>query len=108
MLLSVNHCHENNIIHRDIKLENFLVKRKGEKGSAYAVHIMLSDFGLSCTYDEKNPPMQYCGTLTSMAPEIILGKRYNNKVDCYALGVALYELLTDSTPFKAKNKSLMK
>lgn len=108
MLLSVDHCHRNGVIHRDVKLENFLVCRNKTKGSAYGVTVKLTDFGLSCEYDEEDPPNHYCGTITSMAPEIITGKTYDYKVDSFSLGVALYELITEKMPFQGPNKEMIK
>ena len=87
-------------------MENYLIRKQGDNASTYAVHVKLTDFGLSCKYDEENPPTQYCGTLCYMAPEILLGREYDYKVDCFALGVSLYELVTDTTPFKSRNKDL--
>ena len=47
MVKAVAHCHENNIIHRDIKLDNFLVGFDSNGN----MQIKLTDFGLSCNYD---------------------------------------------------------
>jgi len=44
MALAVNHCHQNNIIHRDIKLENFLVKTDN---NTKIMIVKLSEFGLA-------------------------------------------------------------
>lgn len=100
MLLAVEHCHQNGILHRDIKLENFLVSRDVSRSNPFGLSVKLTDFGLSCNYDPNDPPSHYCGTVTSMAPEIIKGIKYGPKIDSWSLGVALFELFTDHTPFE--------
>lgn len=67
MLKSVAICHQNNIIHRDIKLENFLADIDADN----QLIIKLTDFGLACEYSENAPPSRRCGTLPGIAPEII-------------------------------------
>ena len=103
MLSSVYHIHRNQVIHRDIKLENFLVDEdKNDK----QIIIKLIDFGLACVYDPLNKPTQKCGTLVTVAPEIFTDKHYDYKVDCWALGVVLFELLSNDLPFFHKDAKL--
>lgn len=47
MLVSIKHCHDRNIVHRDVKLENFLMDTNSED----KLIVKLSDFGLACKYD---------------------------------------------------------
>ena len=56
MLAAVNHIHELKLIHRDIKLENFLIGNDMND-------IKLIDFGLTIEYDKKNKPTELCGTI---------------------------------------------
>ena len=49
MLQSIDHCHRKNIVHRDVKLENFLVDTS-EDGK---IIIKLADFGLASEIDEE-------------------------------------------------------
>lgn len=46
----------------------------------------------------------FCGTLDYMSPEALLGKAYDYKVDLWALGVLLFELLHRKTPFDAETQ----
>lgn len=89
---SINYLHSNNIIHRDIKPENILITKDFIP--------KICDFGWS---SEVKDTIKYsiCGTYEYMAPEVILEKPYDFKIDCWALGILLYELLFGYPPYKA-------
>ena len=93
--VGVNYLHQNSIIHRDLKPENILLNHNNT--------VKICDFGW-CV-EGNNERNTYCGTLDYMAPEIIKGLSYTNKVDVWALGVLLYELTHGYPPFTAKNDS---
>lgn len=87
---AINYLHSNGFVHRDIKPENVLVTRK------FCPRI--ADFGTSAqTGFIKNT---YCGTAEYMAPEIVLRLQQTEKVDVWALGILLYEMTHNCTPFK--------
>lgn len=65
--------------------------------------IKLIDFGLATIYDPLNKPTQKCGTMVTVAPEIFKQADYDQKVDCWALGVILFELLSNDLPFFDKD-----
>jgi len=90
MLKSVEYCHELNIVHRDIKLENFLVDSTKDG----KILVKLSDFGLACKFEADRPPTTKCGSVLSVAPEMLVRDSYCHKVDLWGLGVILYELLS--------------
>ncbi|CAD8160254.1 unnamed protein product [Paramecium pentaurelia] len=95
---AVDYCHSLNIIHRDIKLENILLKDNNE--------IKLIDFGFSVLVNRDCKLGVFCGTPSYMAPELVNKQDYFGKpVDVWALGVLLYVLLTGHFPFKGSNDS---
>jgi len=92
MLLAVNYLHSCGIVHRDLKLENFLYDYK-EKD-----HIKLIDFGFSKVWDPCIKMHVSCGTLSYVAPEV-LNKSYTSQCDLWSLGVIAFILLAGYMPF---------
>ena len=60
----------------------------------------MADFGLACHYDKSEPPTDACGSLPSVAPEILTKGMHSPKIDCWSLGIILYELLSSEIPFE--------
>ncbi len=94
---AMNYLHQKDISHRDIKLENILIK------SNYEVKII--DFGFGLYNPEYKIQNLFCGTPKYIAPEIIEGKGYyGEKVDLWSLGVLIYKVYCDDYPFKGKSE----
>lgn len=93
MLSSVRYLHIKSIIHRDLKLENFLFSTT-ESDSV----LKMIDFGLSKHFSFGETMTQAVGTPYTVAPEIIKGS-YDEKSDIWSLGVISYLLLSGETPF---------
>ena len=91
----------NNIIHRDIKLENILVKYLDYSNKSEML-IKLGDFGLSRQFFGYIDT-SFCGSPETMAPEILNELPYNNKVDLYSIGMVMYELYYKKFPKFNKN-----
>jgi serine/threonine protein kinase len=66
--------------------------------------IKISDFGFSCYFDPKLGLDTNLGSALYMAPEIIKGKNYNEKVDIWSIGIITYMLLIGKNPYPGKNK----
>ena len=92
--------YEQKIAHRDLKLSNFLVGGTAEKPV-----IKIADFGLARYFNAEESQLfeTVVGTPVNMAPEILLGKKYNEKADLWSLGTILFEMLVGYPPFRGKN-----
>lgn len=92
-LKAMDYLHSQGFVHRDIKPENILITKKFSP--------RLADFGTSAKTDfVKNT---FCGTYEYMAPEIYQRHKQTEKVDIWALGILLYEMTHQFTPFKKKS-----
>lgn len=97
---AVQYLHSKNIAHRDIKLENMLLdKRTGR--------LKLIDFGFAVQMKGKDHKLRFfCGTPSYMAPEIVMSREYSGfAIDVWALGVALYVMMTGQFPFAGNTES---
>ena len=87
-----------NIVHRDLKLENILVKfLDGNK-----LQVKLIDFGCARQYKTGEILKNFCGSLFYIAPEVFFN-HYNEKCDLWSLGVVAFALLTGKFPFDDKD-----
>ncbi len=87
-------AHQQLVVHRDLKPGNVLVTKTGQ--------IKLLDFGIAKLLDEDGSTTQTHGglyTLEYAAPEQVLRNPVSTATDIYALGVLLFHLLTDSSPY---------
>ena len=82
------------IIHRDIKPENLLLNNGGR--------VLLADFGWS-NFSDGDVRKTFCGTPEYIAPEMLLKKGHDTRVDIWSIGVLMFELLAGYSPFVAKS-----
>lgn len=71
------------------------------------MNIKLCDFGWAAP-DILRKRSTFCGTYEYMAPEMIHEQQYDHRIDIWALGVLLYELIHASAPFPAETFDQMK
>ena len=94
--LGIDYLHSHNIIHRDLKTANILINRD--------FSIMIGDFGVSKILKPSfNLAETRIGTPYYVSPEIVRGKKYDKKIDIWALGCILCELMTLDYAFLSKN-----
>ena len=86
------------ISHRDIKLNNILVKYLNKEKTKFK--ILLSDYGVSNQLDYLTQKFStHVGTQLLMAPEILNNEKYNDKCDLWSLGIIIYQLYTKEFPY---------
>ena len=97
---------KNKIVHRDIKLENILVKFKDEQKNDFISK--LTDYGIS-KQAKKSTILKTCaGTKSTMAPEIIEGnENYDNKCDLWSIGVIIYQLFFKEYPYEGNTDFIL-
>jgi calcium-dependent protein kinase len=93
MLCAVRYIHSKGIVHRDLKLENFLFSNTSSESE-----LKMIDFGLSKHFDRGEVHKEAVGTPYTVAPEVIKGS-YDEKCDVWAIGVITYLLLSGDPPF---------
>lgn len=90
---ALKYLHSKGVSHRDIKLENILIKQNGI--------VKLIDFGFAVVNENRDALLDnYCGTPAYMSPEIVERKLYDgHKADMWALGVLMYRIVSGKFPF---------
>ncbi|GMM56009.1 serine/threonine protein kinase [Maudiozyma humilis] len=97
---ALKYLHANNIVHRDLKIENIMISTSGE--------IKIIDFGLSNVYDSRKLLHTFCGSLYFAAPELLKATPYiGPEVDIWSFGVVLYVLVCGKVPFDDENSSVL-
>ncbi|KAM6976892.1 caM kinase-like vesicle-associated, like [Aplochiton taeniatus] len=92
VLEAVAYLHSLNIVHRNLKLENLMYYTENNHKK-----VVLRDFYLSKF--ENGSITEPCGTPEYLAPEVVARHRYGRPVDCWAVGVIMYILLSGNPPF---------
>ncbi|XP_077369682.1 caM kinase-like vesicle-associated, like [Festucalex cinctus] len=92
VLEAVAYLHSLNIVHRNLKLENLMYYTENNHNK-----VVLRDFYLSRF--ENGPITEPCGTPEYLAPEVVARHRYGRPVDCWAVGVIMFILLSGNPPF---------
>jgi signal transduction histidine kinase/tetratricopeptide (TPR) repeat protein len=90
---ALHSLHNQEILHKDLKLENVLYRNEGKE-----IVVKLIDYGFS-KIDPNRDTQHVSGSLPYVAPEQYLGNPPTQRSDFYALGVMLYRLCTGSFPF---------
>jgi len=97
-----------NLIHRDIKPQNLLLKPASSeelaRGHPLGVPILkVADFGFARSLPNAMMAETLCGSPLYMAPEILRYEKYDAKADLWSVGAVLYETTVGRPPFRAQN-----
>lgn len=90
---TLDYLHNQNIIHRDIKLENIILDNND--------NIVLCDFGWATFCNKKQ--FDLAGTPDYVSPEVLDGKGHDHTYDIWQVGVLTYEMLIKKPPFTSPN-----
>jgi serine/threonine protein kinase len=114
IISAFKYMHENNIMHRDIKLENILVNFENEKDkndlNMMKATVKIIDFGFACKIDKDSLTYTTIGNPMNMSPLILKkltshGKvrqlGYDMKADIWSLGAICYQMLIGKAAFDA-------
>jgi len=98
ILDGIVYLHENNVAHRDIKLENILLNE--------VLEVKLIDFGFSfCSLPTQKLKI-FCGTPSYMSPEIVNKRPYlGPPSDMWSMGILFYVMLCGTFPFRGNTEA---
>lgn len=91
--------HEMNMMHRDFKLANILLRTDKI--------CKIGDLGFAKRMQEGALTQSILGTYITMAPQVIQGKPYGLGADIWSIGVVFYQMIFGEYPYKAHNQKLL-
>ena len=91
----VKYLQQYGIVHRDLKPDNIMITQQNDYGV-----IKIMDFGLSKIVSPNERIVDGYGTLSYVAPEVLLRTPYNKEVDIWSMGVILFYMLSGTLPFR--------
>ncbi|GAB2211428.1 hypothetical protein Droror1_Dr00024741 [Drosera rotundifolia] len=99
LMVAIAHCHRHGVAHRDVKPENVMFDDRNR--------LRLCDFGSAEWFDPSSMGERtmsgVVGSPYYVAPEVLSGREYNEKVDVWSAGVILYIMLGGVAPFAGDN-----
>ncbi|KAL7688549.1 putative rho-associated protein kinase [Plasmopara halstedii] len=108
ILCALEYLHDQNLLYRDLKLENLVLDDEG--------FLKILDFGFAkldaqraedtddcCEQSQNARNLTLCGSMDYMAPEVLLRQSHDHRVDIWSFGIIMYELLLGETPFYHEN-----
>ncbi|ORY79411.1 cyclin-dependent kinase [Protomyces lactucae-debilis] len=97
LIKGIAFCHENRVLHRDLKPQNLLINKRG--------HLKLADFGLARAFGiPVNTFSNEVVTLWYRAPDVLLGSRtYSTSIDIWSAGCIMAEMFTGRPLFPGSN-----
>lgn len=101
MLRAVGYLHSHDIVHRDLKLENFLYESSAEDAPLKVI-----DFGFAKVWDSSKLMQASCGSVAYVSPDVLRGVGYTSKCDLWSLGVIVFMLLSGYPPFHGSDEDM--
>ena len=98
----VKYLHKYGIVHRDLKPDNIMITQQNDFGI-----VKIMDFGLSKIVSTQEKMVDGYGTLSYVAPEVLLRTPYNKEVDIWSMGIILYYMLCGHLPFKGNKEVII-
>ena len=100
LLDAVKYIHDQNVIHRDLKLGNLFLDKE--------LNIKVGDLGLATRLEDKDEKRKtICGTPNYIAPEVIQNDKskrgHSFEVDIWSMGVIMFTILVGKPPYEAKD-----
>jgi serine/threonine-protein kinase len=96
-------AHEHSVIHRDVKSRNIMLAGRDRR-------VVLIDFGIAIVLGEDplTTTGKMIGTIACLAPEVIGGRRADERSDIYGIGIVLYESLTSLLPYRGEHQDVVR
>ncbi len=98
----LKYLHQYGIVHRDLKPDNIMMTESNEKGI-----LKIMDFGLSKIVGPNDTMNEAYGTLSYVAPEVLLRTPYNKKIDIWSMGFILFQILLGKLPFVGNKEEII-
>lgn len=99
LLSGLNHLHQKNIIHRDIRPDNIVLKQSNN-----LTNVCITNFRLALLVQNKQVKVsQVFGVPGYIAPEVLNSMTFDEKIDIFGLGVVMYQMMFQRSPFASND-----